>query len=160
MVKAHSVPLPLRPPREPHSSTAPPRVLIADGSPRVRDALRRLLADEGMEVAFEAGDGPSAVAAARRVRPDVALVDVRLPGLDGLSVARRITAWTEVVICTALAGPAVEEQAVRAGAVAVVAKGSHPLLLVGAVWRALSHGPDPAAGLPRAAGKEAVPRPA
>jgi len=126
-------------------------VVLADESRRVRAALRRLLEDEGFEVVTEADSGIAAVNDVRRSRPEVALLDVRLPGLDGLSAAVEIKAHapaTQVVICTAVAG--VEEAAGRIGAYAVVAKGSNPALLVGTIRRALAtllaHGLDGGAG--------------
>lgn len=74
------------------------RVLIADDQETVRSGLRLLLETlPDIEVVGEAPDGASAVAAARRLRPDVALVDIRMPGLDGIQV-------TEV-----LAGPGVDD---------------------------------------------------
>ena len=74
------------------------RVLIADDQETVRTGLRLLLETlPDIEVVGEAPDGTSAVAAARRLRPDVALVDIRMPGLDGIQV-------TEV-----LAGPGVDD---------------------------------------------------
>jgi two-component system, NarL family, response regulator DesR len=114
--------------------------VLADESRRVRAALRRLLEDEGFHVVTEADNGIAAVADVRRSRPEVALLDVRLPGLDGLSAATEIlrhAPGTRVVICTAVAG--VEDPARKLGAFAVVAKGSHPTLLVGTIHRALAH---------------------
>jgi len=84
---------------EPHavaSAAAPPhaiprRILIVEDSRDSRDMLRYLLERAGHEV-HEAGDGPSGVDAILKVRPDIALVDVGLPGLDGYEVARRVRA--------------------------------------------------------------------
>ena len=84
---------------EPHavaSAVAPPhaiprRILIVEDSRDSRDMLRYLLERAGHEV-HEAGDGPSGVEAILKVRPDIALVDVGLPGLDGYEVARRVRA--------------------------------------------------------------------
>ena len=67
-------------------------MVLADESRRVRAALRRLLEDEGFEVVTEADSGIAAVNDVRRSRPEVALLDVRLPGLDGLSAAVEIKA--------------------------------------------------------------------
>jgi DNA-binding NarL/FixJ family response regulator len=66
-------------------------VLIVDDHPSFRASARRLLEGEGYEVVGEAADGPEALRVARQLRPDVILLDVRLPGLDGFAVARRIT---------------------------------------------------------------------
>ncbi|MEX2224034.1 MAG: response regulator [Candidatus Rokuibacteriota bacterium] len=75
-------------------ASRPRRILIIEDSQDSRDMLRYLLEHAGHEV-HEASDGPSGVAAALSVRPDVALVDVGLPGLDGYEVARRVRAAVE-----------------------------------------------------------------
>ncbi|MEU4238411.1 response regulator transcription factor [Actinoplanes sp. NPDC026619] len=69
--------------------TAPaPRVLIADDQALVRAGFRLILTVRGIEVAGEAGDGAQAVEAARRLKPDVVLMDIRMPAMDGLEAAR------------------------------------------------------------------------
>jgi DNA-binding NarL/FixJ family response regulator len=67
-------------------------ILIVDDDHRFRGIARRLLESEGFEVVGEAGDGETAVAAARELEPDVVLLDVQLPDVDGLEVAERISA--------------------------------------------------------------------
>jgi len=83
------------PERDPEAAPASPcRILIVEDSQDARDMLRIYLAQSGHQV-FEAADGLGAVEAARRARPDVALVDIGLPGLDGFEVAERIRATPE-----------------------------------------------------------------
>jgi DNA-binding NarL/FixJ family response regulator len=73
--------------------TAPITVLIVDDHPVVRDGLRGMLAgEEGFEVVGEAADGAEALALANRLDPQVILMDLRMPGLDGVGAIRRLRA--------------------------------------------------------------------
>ena len=80
----------------------PPRVLVVDDEPPIRAVVRGFLERDGLDVA-EAGDGPSAVEAARDLRPDVIVLDVMLPSFDGLEVLRRVREFSDpmVVLLTA-----------------------------------------------------------
>ncbi|MBL1106463.1 response regulator transcription factor [Streptomyces sp. 5-8] len=67
-----------------------PRVLIADDQTLIRTGFRLILTARGIEVAGEAADGAEAVAAARELKPDVVLMDIRMPVMDGLEATRHI----------------------------------------------------------------------
>lgn len=66
-------------------------LMIVDDHKSFRDAARRVLESAGFEIVGEAADGESALATIPRLRPDVVLLDVQLPGIDGFEVATRLT---------------------------------------------------------------------
>ncbi|GAA4606215.1 response regulator transcription factor [Actinoallomurus liliacearum] len=121
------------------------RVLIADDQAMVRGGLRLILEDRpDISVVAEAADGAEAVALARRLRPDVCLVDIRMPGLDGIEVTRVLAGPSvpdplRVVIVTTFDLDEYVYGALRAGAVGFILKDAGPALLVEAV-RAASTG--------------------
>jgi DNA-binding NarL/FixJ family response regulator len=108
------------------------RVLLADDQPLIRSGIRSLLdAEDDIEVVAEAGDGAQAVALAAQLRPDVALVDIQMPVLDGIEVTRRIAAdpdlgGVRVVILTNFGVDEYIFAAVRAGAAGFLLKDTEP----------------------------------
>jgi len=101
------------------------RVLIADDRPHSRDALRALMATwPNVEVAGQAGDGREAVQLLETSRPDVVLMDVRMPGMDGLAATRLIKErWPEVKVVILTMYPMHRKEALSAGADAFLVKG-------------------------------------
>ncbi|WP_433380329.1 response regulator transcription factor [Actinoplanes sp. CA-142083] len=115
----------------------PVRVLIADDEAMVRGGVRAILgSDDGIEVVAEAADGHAAVEAVRAHRPDVVLLDIRMPGLDGLQAAEEIGAvapGTAVVILTTFGDDEYIGRALAGGAAGFLLKASDPRELIGAV---------------------------
>ena len=115
------------------------RVLLADDQAMIRGGLRLILEDQpDISVVGEAADGTEAVRLARRLRPDVSLVDIRMPGKDGIEVTRAVAGPgvanpLRVVIVTTFDLDEYVYGALRAGAVGFVLKGASPALLVEAV---------------------------
>ncbi|WP_316527172.1 response regulator transcription factor [Kitasatospora brasiliensis] len=97
------------------------RVVLVDDQPLIRTGLRVLIADApDLEVVGEAGDGAEAVELVARLRPDVAVMDIRMPGVDGIEATRRITADpdlpTHVLVLTTFDDDDYVYGALRAGA--------------------------------------------
>jgi len=110
-------------------------VLIVDDHPVVRQGLRALLeVQDDMTVAGEAGDGPTAISLAESLRPDIVLLDLKLPGMDGVAVLRPLrAAGLRVLVLTSATEPSTAAAAVRAGAAGVVYKDIDPAALVRAI---------------------------
>jgi DNA-binding NarL/FixJ family response regulator len=112
------------------------RVLLADDQDLVRAGFRVILGmEEDIEVVGEAGDGLAAVDLVTHLRPDVVLMDVQMPGIDGLEATRRVLAGTEtkVVILTTFDREDYLFEALRAGASGFLLKNASPEDLVEAV---------------------------
>ncbi|MDR8412334.1 response regulator transcription factor [Nonomuraea sp. 3-1Str] len=138
------------------------RIILAEDQAMVRGALVTLLGLEGdIEVVGEAASGPEAVAVARKTQPDVALLDVEMPGGDGITAAeeiRRLLPDCRVMVLTTFGRPGYLRRAMEAGAAAFLVKDSPARELAAAVRRvragervidpglaaaALSAGPNP-----------------
>ena len=109
------------------------RVLLADDQALVRAGFRSILeGEDGIEVVGEAADGGEATRLARQLRPDVVLMDIRMPGVDGLAATREIAASTEVrvIILTTFDLDEYVYGALRAGASGFLVKDSEPAELI------------------------------
>jgi DNA-binding NarL/FixJ family response regulator len=113
-------------------------VVLVDDQAMIRAGLRGILEDAGIDVAGEAADGRAGVEEVRRVRPDVVLMDLRMPLMDGVEAIRRIRADpslapTRVLVLTTFDGDRDVVDALRAGADGFLGKTADPEELVGAV---------------------------
>jgi DNA-binding NarL/FixJ family response regulator len=115
----------------------PISVLIVDDHPVVRRGLRVLLeVQDGIEVAGEAGDGDTALALAAEHTPDVILLDLKLPGVDGIAVLAALKARdsaARVLVLTSATEPALASLALRSGAAGLLYKDVDPDALVRAI---------------------------
>jgi DNA-binding NarL/FixJ family response regulator len=109
------------------------RILIVDDHPLTRNALSALLRQHGFDVVGEAGDGESAIDAARELRPDLVLLDVSLPGMSGLEALPRLreaAPASEVVVLTASGTDDNLLAAIRGGAAGYLLKNEPPERIV------------------------------
>ncbi|MGH3703796.1 MAG: response regulator transcription factor [Agromyces sp.] len=140
-----------------------PRVLVVDDHGAIREALRLMLESHGVDVVGEAADGTAAVRNAAMLRPDVVLMDLRMPGMDGVAATREIRTRDlgDVLVLTSFDEDELVFGAIRAGAVGFLLKTVDAATLVDAVRRvaagegyldpsvtrrallALAEGPDP-----------------
>lgn len=113
---------------------APPvRVLIVDDQPLMRQGFRLILgAQDGIEIVGEAGDGAEAVRAVAETKPDVVLMDIRMPGVDGIEATRQITT-ARVLVLTTFGHDEYVIAALRAGASGFILKDATPEELTHAV---------------------------
>ncbi len=120
------------------------KVLLADDHKIVREGLRRIIEESGdMEVVAEASDGSEAIGQVMEIRPDVAVIDISMPGMDGLEVVSRLKDYAPevpVLILTMHDEAQYVVRAVETGAMGYVTKQSAPEQLVDAVKKVCSGG--------------------
>lgn len=115
------------------------RVLVADDQAMVRTGFGMILgAEPDIEVVAEARDGIEAVAEARRTKPDVALMDIRMPRMDGLEALKQIANDVHVVVCTTFDHDEYVHTALKNGACGFLLKDAGPNLLIEAVRAAVN----------------------
>jgi len=116
------------------------RVVIAEDEALIRMDLAEMLGEEGYDVVGQAGDGETAVALAEELRPDLVILDVKMPVLDGIAAAERIAAQriAPVVILTAFSQRDLVDRAREAGAMAYLVKPFSRTDLVPAIEMAAS----------------------
>ena len=133
------------------------RVVIAEDEAIIRLDLRETLEEEGYEVVGETGRGDTAVELVRELKPDLAILDIKMPGMDGLGAARLISAdrICAILILTAFSQRDVIEQARDAGALAYLVKPFQKSELVPAIELAIGRHREMAALTAEVAGLEA-----
>jgi DNA-binding NarL/FixJ family response regulator len=112
------------------------RVLLCDDSPQIRELLRIVLELEGNEVVGEAGNGREAVEEAERLQPDVVLLDLSMPVMDGLEALpeiRRVAPEARIIVLSGFDNDRLVSQALALGADQYVPKGGDPNEIVDAV---------------------------
>ncbi|RSN32787.1 DNA-binding response regulator [Amycolatopsis sp. WAC 04169] len=110
------------------------RVLLADDEPLLRAGARLLLNQAGdIDVVAEASDGAEAIDVVRRIPVDVALMDIRMPGTDGLAAVEEIAREVRVIMLTTFGDEAYVARALRAGAAGFLLKDTDPAQLIQAV---------------------------
>ena len=109
---------------EQEQSAAPRRVVVAEDESLIRMDIVEILRDNGYDVVADVGDGEAAVEVATELRPDLVVMDVRMPKLDGIEAAKRLSEnhIAPVVLLTAFSQKELVEQASEAGALAYVVK--------------------------------------
>jgi len=118
----------------------PHSILIADDSPLIRQSLRRWLEFNHWQVCGEASDGLDAIEKAKELKPDLIVLDLSMPGMNGLEAARelkRINPSIPLLMFTSFNTPNVKCEAIAAGCGAVVSKSDPQQLLVESLQRLL-----------------------
>ncbi len=130
-----------------------PRVLLVDDEPRLRAQLGAVLADYGVVIVGEASTGREGVELACRLQPDVVLMDLRMPELDGIAATRQLSELlpsATVIMLSAYEDPALVSEAREAGAYAYLIKGCSVGQLVEVIENAAADraGPPPTGATP------------
>jgi two-component system, response regulator PdtaR len=122
------------------TTPTPRRVLIAEDEALIRLDLKEMLEEAGYEVVGEAADGQQAIELTEELRPDLVILDVKMPGLDGISAAEQIVAaaTAPVIMLTAFSQRELVERAAEAGAMAYLVKPFDKSDLVPAIEVAIS----------------------
>jgi two-component system, NarL family, response regulator LiaR len=130
--------------RDGGETTPAARVLVADDHELTRAGLRGILADDpGLDLIGEASEGREAVALAQALQPDLVLMDLRMPGLDGLEATRmlkRVSPMTSVLVLSMFEDTELLVAAVKAGAAGYVLKTASEVALRSAIWEVLAGG--------------------
>jgi len=117
-----------------------PEVLLVEDSVETRRALRELLEAQGILIVGEAADGATGIELAKVLKPDVVLMDVKMPRMGGIEATEIITSSlsdTRVIVLTTFDDESVRRQADEAGATAYLVKGGSPDAIADAIFRAL-----------------------
>jgi two-component system, response regulator PdtaR len=119
---------------------SPSKVLIAEDEAIIRLDLKEMLEEEGFDVVGEASDGEAAIRLASERRPDLVIMDIKMPGMDGLTAAERIVSeeLSAVLILTAFSQRDLVQRAADAGAIAYLVKPFQKSDLVPAIEIALA----------------------
>lgn len=115
-----------------------PRVLIVDDIEMMRESLRDIVSKNGMEVAGEARDGREALLLYIRNKPDVVLMDITMPRMDGIDALRHIISRdpeAKVIMCSSLSGRRHILRAIQVGAKDFIVKPAHPNRVVSAIHK-------------------------
>jgi DNA-binding NarL/FixJ family response regulator len=123
-----------------------PRVLVVEDEPILREALVQMLEAKHIRVAGRAGDGNEAVKLASNLHPDVVLMDLRMPGMDGIEATRQIKELiprTQVLVLSAYDDPGLHRSAEEVGVFCYLVKGCAPQLILEMIERAWGHAKAP-----------------
>jgi CheY-like chemotaxis protein len=119
-----------------------PRVLLVDDLAESRQMVREFLEGEGINVVAEAGNGREAVSVVQEQHPDVVLMDIRMPDMDGLEATRKIKGWspdTQIVMLSFYDEPDLQKAALRLGVFEFLVKGEAFLRLPEVIVDAWEH---------------------